>query len=430
MFRLHETTRRLLCQTGFLTLCVLPTTVVLGWGMSHRSAAHKAACTAELSSQLGLRATFDELSYPRPDNVLYEGFQLADPETGSVLLKCRTLAAARIGNTLVLKATQTELYGQRVEHLWDLLGRRLRQELSGADWQVRLLAGEVTWHADKGSQTFTEVIGRIVPSQHGQDASLTFRLAGADVREPATLHIVRYSQANPPSTGVALRTGADGLPCSVFAPLVDGAGWLGARSQFAGYLWAKQATDGWEGEITGQLTQLDLGTLVSNHFPHRLEGEAEVQFERGRFQQGRLVEAAGTLAAGPGVISRSLLLAGMQYLNLRPGSHAPPASSPVPYERLACDFLIDAQGLRITGRCPEPAGAVLADIDQALWRQPVEQPQPVVALLRTLVPQNDIQVPATRESDWLMQRLPLPRVMTPAAPDGAPSEPRVHVRLK
>jgi hypothetical protein len=46
-----------------------------------------------------------------------------------------------------------------------------------------------------------------------------------------------------------------------------------------------------------------------------------------------------------------------------------------------------------------------------LTSEPVVRPQPVVALLQMLVPASDVQVPATRQTDWLMQHLPVPPMM-------------------
>ena len=92
--------------------------------------------------------------------------------------------------------------------------------------------------------------------------------------------------------------------------------WLGSRAAFHGYLWAKESTGGWEGELTGNLSDLDLDASISAHFPHTLSGSVNVQLERARFRQGRMVEAIGAVTGNGGTVSRSLLAAGQRCLNL------------------------------------------------------------------------------------------------------------------
>ena len=70
-------------------------------------------------------------------------------------------------------------------------------------------------------------------------------------------------------------------------------------------------------------------------------------------------------------------------------------------------------------------GTILQSHDGVLLAEAAGPSGPVVALLRMLVPESEVQVPATRESDWLAARLPLPQVMPP--PD---QPPQGRLRLK
>ena len=47
------------------------------------------------------------------------------------------------------------------------------------------------------------------------------------------------------------------------------------------------------------------------------------------------------------------------------------------------------------------------------------QPVPIAALLQALVPRADVQVPATRQTDWLMRRLPVPQASALRTAEGA-----------
>jgi hypothetical protein len=47
--------------------------------------------------------------------------------------------------------------------------------------------------------------------------------------------------------------------------------------------------------------------------------------------------------------------------------------------------------------------------------------------VRTLVPQSAVQVPASRQTDWLLQHLPLPEVVP--LPGTGSDPPTAHLRL-
>ena len=193
---------------------------------------------------------------------------------------------------------------------------------------------------------------------------------------------------------------------------LDMAHHLGPHAQFRGSIWATETPDGWEGEMSGQFIEVDLQSLVSEQFPHRLSGPAEITIQNARIHHGRLEEASGMLTAGPGVISRSLLTAALENLHCTAGDAAAKVAALEQYEQLAFAFTIDASGLTLRGQCPAKRGAILTSRDGALLSESAAA-VPVVSLLRTLVPQSEVQAPATRESAWLISRLPVPEIVPP-----------------
>ena len=117
------------------------------------------------------------------------------------------------------------------------------------------------------------------------------------------------------------------------------------------------------------------------------------------------------MVAGPGRIDHSLLAAAVDRLGLTPGAEPLPAGDLVEYQQLAFSATLDAQGLMLHGRCEgTERGAILSDGRHRLLGES-QQPAPAVALVRTLVPQSAVQVPASRETDWLLRHLPVPEVM-------------------
>ncbi len=91
MFRLHDKTRRRICLAGFFLFCVAPTLGAAAWcAMRHMPwTASDEAKT--LGRQLGLEVRLAGLKNLRPGVVLYEDFELADPETGQCLFRSRLL---------------------------------------------------------------------------------------------------------------------------------------------------------------------------------------------------------------------------------------------------------------------------------------------------------------------------------------------------
>ncbi len=443
MFQLRDRTRRRICIAAFFPLCVLPTVVVCGWCVTRHLPAHVTSEARRLTGQLGLDVSLRGLQHLRPGVVRYEGLELADLETGGTLLRCPLLEARWTGDAhgqgprrpaLVLIASEAEIDSAAFGQLGQLLHRVLQRPIGRPQVDVRLSCGEVSLRSDDSSQSLTELHGSIEHLEGGSQARVSFRLASDaapqdappqdaspqdTAAEPIKIRIVRNRQTTPPTSGFELDTGGGAVPCSLLAKGIPLLSPLGPHSRFLGYLWANQVSDGgapaqWHGEMAGRLLDVDLGALVTGRFPHKLSGIAQVTIHSARFRQPRLEEALGELVLGPGLISRSLIDAAHGQLNLVRAAAPETPGELVPYEQLAVAFLIDAEGLKLQGRCPgaEP-GTILVDRHGPLLGQPLVQPQPVVALLRTLVPASDVQVPASRQTDWLIHRLPVPQVIYP-----------------
>jgi hypothetical protein len=149
--------------------------------------------------------------------------------------------------------------------------------------------------------------------------------------------------------------------------------------------------------------------VVTDRFGHRLTGTAEVAVQFARFRRGRLEEAAGSITAGPGMIGRSLLDASARWLGMVPRAESDVPGDPVPFDELRTSLVIDSGGLELRGQCPGAhPGVVVAGRDGPLLAEPAGQPRPVAAVLATLVPVAGVHVPATRQTEWLIGRLPLP----------------------
>jgi hypothetical protein len=438
MFHLYDQTRRRIGLAAFFLLCLAPTAAVLGWCVAWRLPGHARGQAESLSRQLGFDVAFDGLRHPRPGVVLYEGLKLSDPETGQTVLRCRALEATWTKTVetqgkgrpaIVLVASQPEVEASAADRLWQIAERALRGQYGRPEAELRLIAGELTIRAGEDSQTLTDVQAGIGISTGGTEAQAAFRLAGTETREPVRLRIERNRQVTPPRNRVELDTGGAEVPCRLLSLGLAELAALGPSSRFCGMVRVDQTSEGWEGDARAQLLGVDFDGLVSERFPHKLSGMADIQVTRAHFSRGRLEEAAGTIAAGPGVVGQSLLDAAALRLRMSRPSDSAAVPDLLPYTQLVLAFSLDGRGLRLEGRC-ESAGpaALMADGRTWLLRSESAEPLPVVALIQTLVPDNEIQVPATRQTDWLARRLPVPDVRQPRDAQRVP--PHAPLRLR
>ncbi len=145
MNRLHERTRRQVCRWAFVILCLVPTSVVLGWSVARQLPGHTAAEAESLRALTGLHATLGRLSHPLPGQLLYEDVELADPRPAR---PCCGPESSRSRNrpTSCSCRVEVELTGDGTADLWQLLERHLRRGTVRPTAQIYLSTNELTWH--------------------------------------------------------------------------------------------------------------------------------------------------------------------------------------------------------------------------------------------------------------------------------------------
>jgi hypothetical protein len=412
MFSLHESTRITLCRIAFFALCVVPTAAVLAWCGFVNSPTYTRVHERAIETRLKWRAKLTKASTPRPDLVLYEGLDLSDPETGQLLARLPSVEWQTDSDGVTVRIPQpATVNGERLEAFWNLALAETRQDRDPQ--RLRLECGSLSLHLALGNQSFIDVSGQI---EHGERSELSLHFcratAGEAAAEPSGLTIVRDRTATPATTSVQFTTGESGLPCDLLAGVCPAIKRLGRASSFRGRVQAEQ-TDNWQGELAGSFRQVDLDLLVAG-LPHKLSGTAQIDIERAAFAAGRIESLIGMLSAGPGTVSRSLIHAAHSTLSLEASKQAMTgAENRLAYESLNLAFEIGPQGLTLRGVTPKQTGAVLVDKSQVLLREPSIGPQPVLNLVRALVPQSAVQVPATRETDGLTGLLPIPSIVVP-----------------
>ena len=147
-----------------------------------------------------------------------------------------------------------------------------------------------------------------------------------------------------------------------------------------------------------------------------------------RWKSGRLESLAAGIAAGEGVIGRSLVESFRDSLGCRmpPNAGLSEVSPYFSFRELKVGFELTSEGrLRLAGLL-QPTGTILQGEEGPILSEGKRDYIPVSRLVYALAPQSDVQVPATDATRTLIDWLPLPK----AAYSDANAEPRAVVRMQ
>ena len=408
--------RLLICRSSFLLFALLPTLVVGGWiirrGMPEYSLAQRTEWQRELSQRLGVTVAIGKLDYPQSSVARLSDVKLTNPETGELVATVREVEVSQNGDTLQIEASQPIVDAQQLSLLGPHLHQRLLQSDSSPLANCQLVATDVTLQSARGAITFQELIGVLGQTPGGDPAiDLEFAVptAHGDLSR-GTVSIVRNRQVRPPVTRWQLDTGNTPLPCWLAADALPQLRQLGPDAQFAGAAVWMLASDGLQGEITGRLTEVDLDSLVSEQLLHQLSGRATITFQPATIERGQLAQLRGSVQAMNGWVSPSLLIAASEHLGFELRSDLPlETSRPVAFQQLAIGFDMSDRALLLNGGCDvSRPGVVLANAAGPIAEVPPQHSTAAVNVLRTLLPESDWQVPATRQTGSLAALLPVP----------------------
>ncbi len=411
MFRLQDATRRLICRTGFWLLCVTPTLATVGWCAYWNSSRPRLSLEQTLTQELGLKVSGERITQPRPGVLLLENLQLCSTETGELVARMRLVEATRSEQGWVVIVSQPELDAAQFGPLSQMIAARLR-EAPAVKQSLRILASEATVRWPRESRTFSDLAATVTTSPTSSEAELQFRVAGLEMAEAARLRVIRIRESLPPTVRCELHTGKTALPVPLLLSPLALENRLGAESRFRGSVWLQQTDDEWQGAVTGELSHVDLRTLT-NRFSHLLTGTATVTVQNAKIEHGRLEEALGSLESHEGILDASLLIAARDQLGMTSSYDLAAMQDRIQYSQLALQFSLDAAGLTLQGQCAgNTPGVVLAWGGMPVLLQ-AGHPTPAANFVRALVPQNEVTVPATQQTDWLNRLLPLPDLAPP-----------------
>ena len=411
-------TRRLICRAAFLGLCLLPTSLVIGHIVSRSLPSYVAGCELRLARELGLGIDISAVTHPKPGITWVEGTRLFDPETKATLATVELAEINRPGNKFVVNLHQVRVNSRRIGHFFRAVHEALRRlPKSGgmpADlWATNLLL----FDEDRETQlTLSNVSVGYEPSDDESQVSLSFHVEGGHMGSPVDWRFCRHHQADPPVTTFDLRTNGSRLPGSLLEFCLPTSQRMGPDFAVEAISGEARYVDGWYGKGSFRLVGVKLDRVVSDVFPHRLTGNADVTVGHIEIENGRVVACSGDVTVLGGQISRSLIEAAERslYLRWKTRRRSDQVGELIRFNQLAFSFNFDDDdGFELRGRRDSsPPGVILLSDSGDLWEFGY-QPLPIWCLVRMLVQTSNISsnhemVPATRETDMLLRLLPIP----------------------
>lgn len=410
MLTLHETTRRRICRTAFLLLCIGSLFATILWAIWIDSATRRRIHESTISALLDAPVGIERVSTPRPGVTLYRELTVVDPITRATLARIPSLEIDATATPQSWTALQAELAADAILQIGRLFDRRfVRQSLpeSGILFQHT----DITLRLHDGrDQTLTNVMGRVSTGKAGPNVSFSFRLAGLQMPHDAVLRVERQREGrNASASRIEFESGDAALPIGLLAAAWPTLGQLGAAT-FRGKIWLLPTSDGFDAALTGRFDNVDLQLLVSDQFPTTISGLASIELEMMEFRSGRLTLAKGALLAEGGRIWERTLRAAETHLACPLANPQKKLGRSAPYQELAIGFQIDGTRLELTGKCRHEPGALIVADDKPLLLEP-QSTQTTIALLRLLSPDNDVQIPAVKATAGLLRVLPLPEAV-------------------
>jgi len=415
-------TRILLCRVGCIAFCLVPTTFVGGWTCWRATSGFALAQRAEwehaLTERSGLIAEIGAVHYLSPNVARLETVKLLHGETRQLVAAATAVEVTAHEGGWQIELWQPQIHSAGLSEIARLVSDRLLREPHRSQASCQVVARELTLVRGQTLQSVLDLRLHFAPQPAGAELTCAFRLPDASpAATPIRLAIARQGQQTPPATRWQLDTAGQALPCELFCEVLPQLARLGASCRFAGAVNLTSSGRQWSGQAAGRLWPLDLDALITEQFPHQLSGQASLDIERAVFGNGSLSELQGTLRAARGAVSPSLLAAAQAQLQLTAGRDlASDSSATIPFEQLAIRFRLDDCTLRLAGDADRAqSGVLIASAGGPILASPPQHATAAVNLLRTLMPQSEFQVPATRQTSALVNLLPVPNADPAAA---------------
>ena len=428
------TSRRTRFRVSLLALAVIPLCLALSWTTIEWTPWYQAhlrtAFLLKIEAATGLVARAAKVERSSRKTWTATDLSLVDPETDSEVASVAQLLVEQSPTSGEWNASATGVeidagswleWGPRVKLA--CMQRPYRKDVG----VVSVRADRITVHGTGIPRTWQRAEFRWQRRTQSAVISGNITPLGADSHQEITWRIERRSE---PDSIWELKLDSRAIPfrladAAPFVPEFDSAE---AELYFSGKAGLRWRGSSYELEARGTLGGVDLNRVITDSFPHKLSGIAELEFTKLHVVDGRILRAAGRVESAGGVASRSLIESGRQWLGWRlelSGEELPPL---IPYNQLALTFDYDSGKLRLAGGCDQGTRGFLLVADRVTVAIPqTARSMPVDRVARMLLPNAAIVFPTSRQAANLIPWMPLGQ---PAAETNRGVPPYVPVRLR
>ncbi|QEF96688.1 hypothetical protein Mal15_07160 [Stieleria maiorica] len=296
---MHERTQRAVARLLFVFCCAVPTSIVflsilVTWTPWYQ-ANKLAELTHHLNLQTGLVFEIGRCERVAPGKYILENVRVSDPDSRQHVVTVRLIDYLVERERAAIILHQPEFQSAGLGHAWTMLHDRLISRPAQTVVPISILATDVSILSRTGSMPPVDVSAEITPE--GDSVRMIARAGHATRHVGPRLHVelFRDRDREVPATELVLSTEGTALPCSALAEYAPAIKHLGANAEFVGVIACRQTLHGWTYDLgSSSLTKLSLNDLT-DHLPHRVIGEAEVQFRRCVIHPGESVNLVGTL---------------------------------------------------------------------------------------------------------------------------------------
>jgi hypothetical protein len=431
MLPLTRPARQALATLGLLAFAVIPTSLVVytAWSISRPS--HVRLVEAEFRRELGLAVSIETVRYPKPGEVVFGGLVVRQDDnrrTGpAVLAKAESIRLKKNSGEVTLETLGLRVRGDGAEILLAQMNAVLRR-VSGTGVKRVALAipgCEIDLGPEGKTTTYrlSDVAGELLTDRGNPKATVSYRMADDLGSTRCEMTYARETQNAQARTSIAFKT-MEGPPinAAVLNPFFDSKSWLGAGARVWGTLTLSQlGSSEWNGQFQGDLTDVNLASLVSERFPaHRLSGKAKLTLKSARWgdrpgQGFGWVEAEGELTAGQGSVSPSLVRALAAEMQFRTTARVQNSeqSRDIDFRALGASFHLSPNGeIRVAGALGgeyHPDGILVALNQVSPMASAPQGTSNVRGLIKAMFPGDaSTLVPGTAESQVVQRYLPLP----------------------
>jgi len=354
LWRMHESSRKLLCRSLVFLCAFLPTSFTILWAIWAQTpfyAYHQAALWQHrIGHQLGLDVEVETAVSLSPRLVRLRQMQWKHPETKQVIGRADEVLLTAYDQGCSIEIESLELAADELSGAIGWLHNQLLCRAATLPINSRIHIAELHLIQGEIRHDFLDV--QLDWKTGAQQSAIVFKalpLAGK-ATEKLSVQVQRVHDRNEPCTYWHIQSGGNRLESSLLAVFWTDASRLGLDAAYIGEIQAEVSQRHSVWRLDGRIENLSFDELTRS-LPQNLAGRGTVAALRATIRDEHLVQASGEVAiVGGGSLPRQWLVEASSIFGLRLREEFINAGPTfVHFDQFLCTFDWDLAGLAIRG---------------------------------------------------------------------------------